>query len=112
MGSESDRWETLDGGVYLDLADPDTTRYRVVLSFVSEQGEGQHPLEDVLDRYSLDVHRFVTPPPSHSEPGARVVLELGGDLEDVRRAAELVGKRVRNEPYTHDGRDLVRLVIE
>lgn len=110
--SDAHRYEKVAEGVYRDLAEPEPDGYRVTLSFVSEEGEGQYPLEDLLDEYLIHVAEFVTEAPTPARAGERCTLEFGGMLDGVQKAATLVGKRVRNEPVEKDGRRYVRLVID
>jgi hypothetical protein len=107
------KFEPSGNGIYRELADADATCYRVALSFMLEDGEGQYPLEDLLDKYYLYVSDFLGVPPGTGKPGDTVSLELAGELGDIRKAAALVGKRVYNKEYTGDnGNEYMKLVIE
>ncbi len=77
-----------------------------------EDGEGQYPLEDLLDAYLLYISDFLASPPETWTPGSRVTLEFGGELDAVRKATELVGKRVHNRKFVSDGQQRVRLAID
>lgn len=105
------RYAPVADGIVQDLSDPDDDNHRITLSFTSEEGEGQYPLEDLLDDYLLYISDEVTDPPSEDEPGARITLEFAGRPDDVKKAAELVGKTVRSETFTKDGQEYVRLAI-
>lgn len=99
-------------GVYKSLLDTDSTCYRFAFSFTSEEGEGQYPVEDLLDRFLLYKTDDVDSAPEPWTPGTRVTVAVAGELDDVRGAAGLAGKRVYNQPYSENGQEYVRLVIE
>ena len=105
---DRDRFAMLPDGIYRDLSDPDPNCYRVALSFLAEEGEGQYPLEDVLDEFCV----YLSETLEQGGPGERTTLELGGTLKWVRKAATLIGRRAYNEPFTRDGRQYERLVID
>lgn len=107
--ADTTRFESLGDGVYRALPGQE---HRVALSFTSEEGEGQYPLEDLLDEYLIHVTEDVTDFPTESDAGKRFVIEFGGDLDGVRKAAALVGKRTRNEPIIEDGQEYIRFVID
>jgi len=104
---DKEKYERIEEGIYRDLADDDDTDCRIALSFELEDGEdSQYPLEDILDKYYLHVSEFIEekPPVFH--------YELAGELDDIRQAMEIVGKRVYNKTYTENGEEYVRLAIE
>jgi hypothetical protein len=104
--TDKDKFEYIENWIYKDLADEDATNCRVALSVELEDGENeQYPLEDILDKYYLHVSEFIKgkSPVYH--------YELAGELDDIRRAIEIVGKRVYNETYTKDGKEYVKLQI-
>ncbi len=100
------------GGIHCDTSDHDSTRHRITLSFTPEEGEYQYPLEDLLDEYLLYVSDFFDSTHETWQKGERVTLEFAGDLDGVRKAASLVGKRVYNNVYVEDGEEYVGTVIE
>jgi hypothetical protein len=110
----ADEFEKIEDGIYKNLIDGDETNYRIALSYKVEEGEDQYPLEDILDEYLLYVSDFLDSDPAKLDQVGRVVnMELAGELEDIRKAALLVGKRVYNNEFTEDdGEVYVKLVIE
>lgn len=102
-------YQQVEEGIYRDLNDGDDTCYRVALTMELEDGEDtQYPLEDLLDEYLLYVADFL---PSQSPKVLN--LEFGGELENVRQAFALKGKRFYNaELKGEDGQTYVKLVIE
>ena len=107
--ANTDAYEPVEPGIYRHLSQDD---YSVALTFTTEKGEGQYPLEDLLDEFFVHVSDFITDPEKLEEAGNRITLELSGDLDDVQKVAQLVGKTVRNEEVEVDGNAVVRLVIE
>lgn len=97
-------------GVYRDLNDTDSTRYRIALSFELEDGESeQYPLEDILDKYYLYVSSFLENPQKSNV----LELELAGELDDVLDVKDIIGKRVYNDTFiADDGQTYVKLIIE
>lgn len=106
------RYHPLGDGIFKDGEDGGDFAYRVTLSFTSEDGEGQYPLEDLLEKFCLYIEDNHTQYPDENAPGTRVVLEFGGELDPIRRAVGLVGKRVWDEPYEEGGQELVLLRVE
>lgn len=107
--ANADTYEPVEPGIYRNMSQDD---YSVALTFTAEQGEGQYPLEDLLDEFYVHVSDFITDPDQLEEAGSRITLEFSGVLEGVRKVAQLVGKTVRNEEAEVDGNPFVRLVIE
>lgn len=109
------RYQFVEESIYKDMVDDEDEPefvYRIAFSYELEAGEGQYPLEDILDEYTLYVSDFLDSEDAQ-QPGDIVSLELGGDLEDIRKIRELAGKRVFNEDYTaEDGQVYTRLVVE
>lgn len=103
-------FELIEDGIYKDLHDQDNTKYRIAISYELENNEdSQYPLEDILDKFFLYVSDFLGEDTNLSNLKK---IELGGELEDVRAAKEIIGKRVYNREYEEDGNTYVELVIE
>ena len=107
--TNTDAYEPVEPGIYRNLSQDE---YSVALTFTTEEGEGQYPLEDLLDKFFVHVSDFITDPEKLEEAGNRITLEFSGDLDDVQKVAQLVGKTVRNEEAEVDGNAVVRLVID
>lgn len=107
---DTERFESLGGGVYRDLEDGD--EHSIALSFTSEEGEGQYPMEDLLDEYLIAVSPDSLDLPTEEDAGKRFVVEFQGDEDGIRKAAALVGKRVRNETIIEDGKEYEQFVID
>lgn len=80
----------------------------ITLAFDSEPGEGQYPLEDLLEDVGVYVNEFLTDLPQEDKPPMEVVLEFAGPRDDIEQFAQIVGKRVYNKETEHG----VELVIE
>ena len=113
------RYRHVQDGIYQETAEaggrPEGMRddsYRMALSFTTEEGEGQYPLEDVLDRFLVHVEDVFVDAPQPAQAGARVVYGFGGDLDDLQGLATIIGKHVYNERYEEDGEGYIRLVID
>lgn len=103
-------FELIEGNIYKDLEE---NHYVFALSYELEETEdSQYPLEDILDEYFLHVSDFIDEDRFYSS--REVTLELGGDLEDVKKAiAGIVDKRVYNQEFEdEEGVVRVKLVIE
>ena len=108
-----EQYEFVENGIYKDLNDEDDAKYRMTISYEleSDQSNNQYPLEDVLDKYFLHVSDFY-----ESENNAetnKYKLELGGELEDIRKGQEIIGKKVFNRDFIgKDKQARVNLIIE
>ena len=113
--ADNARYEFVEDAIYKDLADDEDEPgfvCRIAFSYELEAGEGQYPLEDILDKWGLYVSDFLNSEDAE-KPGDIVSLELGGTLDNVRRIKDLVGKRVVNEDFTaEDGQVYTRLVVQ
>ena len=100
----------IEDGIYKDLNDTDDTNHRFAISFELEEGEDtQYPMEDILDKYNLYVSDFLV---DENAAGSASKVELGGELEDLSNAMEIVGNRVYNSEYQENGNTYVNLIIE
>ncbi|RZJ72897.1 hypothetical protein [Flavobacterium sp.] len=110
-----DDYKFAEDWIYEDLHDEmDGSRHRIGLVLELEEGEdSQYPLEDLLDAYFLHVADFLdTDMEAYFSVGSVMNLELGGDLEDIRKIKEIVGKRAFTEEFDEDGSTYLRLKIE
>ena len=107
-------FELVENGIYKNLKDNDDTNYRIALSYELEDGEGQYPLEDILDKYYLHVSDFLDADFDIAGKSDDIVnLELAGTLEAIHKVAALVGKRVFNKECTEeDGKVYFKFIIE
>lgn len=104
-------YKFVEGNIYKDLHDIDTTNCRLALAFELEEGEDtQYPIEDVLTKYLLYVSDHLET--EETEEGI-LKLELGGELDDIRMVTDIIGKRVYNKDFIgEDGQTYVDLIIE
>lgn len=91
--------------------------YRMAIQFEIEDNEtfqGQYPMEDILDQFSLHVADFLDEENSQRNRLNCEYVELGGKLSCIQEASRaLLGKRAFNERYLDDdGEYYIRLVIE
>jgi len=108
-------YQMIEEGIYKDLRDADNTNCRIALSFELENGESkQYPLEDILNKYYLHVSDFLKDINNSTENILNVLkLELAGELDDIRNAKFIIGKRVYNESFIKDDEKIyIRLLIE
>lgn len=106
----SPQYEFVENGIYKDLMDPDDCSYRFAISFELEEGEDtQYPMEDILDKYYLYVSDFLE---NETISNNILSIELGGELERIRKAQEIIGKHVYNKEYEENGETFIRLIIE
>ena len=81
--------------------------YVVALEYVLEEGEGQYPMEDVLDRFLCHIERFEVEVPVGA--GGQVDLFANSQVERLSDAVEqLVGRRA----YNVEEDDGIALVID
>jgi hypothetical protein len=109
---KSDQYKLVESGIYQDLKDEDDAKYRMTISYEleSDDSNNQYPLEDVLDKYLLHVSDFLES--ENNEESNKFKLELGGDLEDVKNAKEIIGKRVFNRDFLDEGQVRAKLIVE
>ena len=109
----SEQFKLIENGIYQDLSDDDDAKYRMTISYEleSDDSNNQYPLEDVLDKYYLHVSDFLES--ENKEESNKFKLELGGELEDIKKSLEIIGKKIFNRDYKDEnGQVRVDLIIE
>ena len=108
----TDLYELVENGIYKDLTDEDNAKYRITISYEldSNDSNNQYPLEDVLDKYYLHVSDFLES--ENNSESNEFKLELGGDLNDVKKSKEIIGKRIFNRDLLDKGKIRVKLIVE
>ncbi len=109
----SKKYQLVESGIYLDLKDKDDAKYRMSISYEleSDESNNQYPLEDILDKYLMFVSDFLE---SENKPNSnKYIIEFGGYLNEMKKAKEIIGKKVFNRDYKDDdGQIRVDLIIE
>ena len=109
----AEQYELVENGIYRDLKDEDDAKYRMTISYELESNEtnGQYPLEDILDKYLMFVNDFLE---SENLPNTnKYKIELGGYLDEMKIAKEIIGKKVFNREFkAEDGQIMIDLIIE
>ncbi|WP_452228640.1 MULTISPECIES: hypothetical protein [unclassified Lacinutrix] len=107
------QYELVENGIYRDLNSKEDAIYLMTISYQLELDEtnNQYPLEDILDKYLIHVSDSME---SENKPNTNTyTLELGGYLAELKKAKEIIGKKVFNREYKgRDGKIRVILVIE
>ncbi|AUP81708.1 hypothetical protein C1H87_20245 [Flavivirga eckloniae] len=105
-------YEVVENGIYKDLTDEDDAKYRMTISYEleSDENNNQYPLEDVLDKYYLHVSDFLES--ENNSESNEFKLELGGDLDDIKKSKEIIGKRIFNRDFLDEGQVRVKLMVE
>lgn len=67
----------------------------------------QYPLEDILDEYDLYMSQLIKDEPGDTE----LIVELAGEIDDLKRAKEIIGKRITIEEYEKDGELFARIIL-
>jgi|GEM_PF-300731 len=108
----ADLYELVESGIYKDLTDEDDAKYRMTIAYEleSDDSNNQYPLEDVLDKYYLHVSDFLES--ENNSESNKYKLELGGDLDDIKKSKEIIGKRVFNRDFLDEGQVRVKLIIK
>jgi len=109
-----EQYKLVESEIYQDLKDEDDAKYRMTICYELESENNtnnQYPLEDILDKYYLHVSDFLESE-NNTEPNS-YKLELGGELKDIKKSKEIIGKKVFNQEYKNDdGQVRVILRIE
>ncbi|WP_394751038.1 hypothetical protein [Spongiimicrobium salis] len=111
--ADTSKYRFIEEGIYEDLNDDSEQKYRMILSYelALDESNNQYPLEDILDKYLLHISDFLENENDANPNTYR--YEFGGFLDGMRKAKELIGKRVFNREYRNEeGQILVQLVIE
>ena len=106
-------YKLVENGIYEDLKDEDEARFRMTIKYELENDDSnnQYPLEDILDKYLMHVSDFLE---NENEKGTkRFKLELGGYLNNMKEAQNIIGKKIYNQDFKDDdGQVRVNLIIE
>ena len=108
--NDSSTYKQIEEGIYGYVGDESGSKgYKMPVAMELEEGEdSQYPLEDILDKYLIQVEDFLE---SNNPRTLRYVL--GGDLYSLQEVKSLFGKRIYNQDYEDEsGQTSVRLVIE
>ena len=109
--SNQENYELIKNGIYKDLKDEDDDNYRMTISYELDSDDSQYPLEDILDKYYLHVSDFLEPENDYNSN--KVIQELGGTLDDIKNAQEIIGKKIYNQDFLDEnGQVRVSLKIE
>ena len=106
-----EHYKLIENGIYQDLKDDDDAKFRMTISYELEDvdSDNQYPLEDILDKYLMHVSDFY----ENEQPTNRFKIELGGYLDRMNEAQEILGKKVYNQDFIDDdGQVRVKLIIE
>lgn len=109
--ANQDDFEMVENGIYKDLKDEDDANHRMTISYELDSDDSQYPLEDLLNKYYLHVSDFMES--QNNGNSNKVIRELGGTLDDIKNAQEIIGKTVFNQDHRdEDGQVRVNLIIE
>ena len=100
-------------GIYEDLSDKREDRFRMTISYELEdiESNNQFPLEDILDKYLMYVSDFFDD--ENIKGSGKYKLELGGFLDYMKKANEIIGKKIYNQDSTdNDGKIWTKMIIE
>lgn len=109
----SEQFEFVENGIYKDLNDEDDAKYRITITYELEADDtnNQYPLEDILDKYLLHVSDFYES--ENNTETNKYKLELGGELEDIIKSKEIIGKKAYNREFIGTDKQVrVKLIIE
>jgi len=110
----SKQFKLIENGIYQDLQDDEDTKYRMTISYELEPDNNtnnQYPLEDILDKYYLYVSDFLES--ENNTESNDFKLELAGELDDIKKGQEIIGKKVYNQEFKDDeGQIRINLKIE
>ena len=109
---DTNRYKFIENGIYEDLEDTDAAKYRMVMSYELETTEDkQYPLEDILEEYLIHVSDPLED--ENDVDSVKFKFEFGGELEDLKNAQHIIGKKVFNREFKGaNGEILVGFVIE
>ncbi len=107
---DTNLYELVENGIYKDLTDKNDAKYRMTISYELESDNNQYPLEDLLDKYYLHVSDFLES--ENNNKTNKFKLELGGNLDDIKRSKEIIGKKVFNRDFLDENQVRVKLMIE
>lgn len=109
---DADQYKFVENGIYLDLNDEDDSKYRMTVTYEleSDENNNQFPLEDILNEYYLYVSDFLE---SENDCNPNIFkIELAGELSDIQKAQNIIGKKVYNKDVLDGNEIRVSLVIE
>jgi len=106
-----EKYESIGNGIYKDLNDEDDAKYRMAISYELDSDDSQYPLEDVLDKYYLHLSDLLES--ENNSSSSKIKHELGGTLDDIKKAQEIIGKKIFNQDFVdEEGQVRVNLIIE
>lgn len=111
--NDSTSYRLVENSIYEDLNDTEYTKFRMVISYILEgkDFDDQYPLEDILDKYLIHVSDHLEA--EINEGSCKFKIELAGDLEALKSAQEIIGKKVFNRDFINEnGQVGVDLVIQ
>ncbi|GGG09622.1 hypothetical protein GCM10011344_07780 [Dokdonia pacifica] len=109
--SNQENYKLIENGIYKDLKDEDDANYRMTISYELDSDNSQYPLEDILDKFYLHVSDFLES--ENDSDSNKVKQELGGTLDGIKNAQEIIGKKIYNQDFLdEDGQIRVNLKIE
>lgn len=110
-------YKLVDDGIYEIISDADgfvsSGDYVMALTFTleaefDELDDRRFPLEDILTEYLVSVSREI----HEVDNDPLFIIEFIGDLEDLQRLKEIIGKHIYYEKFVEFGKPLKRLVME
>ncbi len=108
----ADLYELVESGIYKDLTDENDAKYRMTIAYELEfdDSNNQYPLDDILDKYYLHVSDFLES--ENNSESNKYKLELAGDLDDIKKSREIIGKRIFNRDFLDEGQVRVNLIVQ
>ncbi|MTB52215.1 hypothetical protein [Lewinella sp. W8] len=110
---QSDRYRPIAEGIYQDLTDESTAKFRMAIYYElsNDETNNQYPLEDLLDEHTVHVEDFFLED-DNNEPN-RYLYGFGGNQRNLESLKTIIGKKVYNQDYFgEDGQVYVRMVVE
>ncbi len=109
--SNQQNYELIENSIYKDLKDEDDGNCRMTISYELDSDNSQYPLEDILDKFYLYVSDFLES--ENNSNSNKIKIELGGTLEDIKKAQEIIGKKIYNQDFLDEDEQIrVNLKIE